>query len=260
MKDNYKVSKYGLDFIITVRSVAARLRLYCVIPQLHNISILCNISHNVGYGYVLNLSRYIDIDANTQCLYCDDPPFIVSTDKNLHEYTVDGPVEEEWRQKLLNGYKLSKNVFSISKEGFNKSVYYMSTATIYQYTPDIDTTDAYNIYTVLKDFRYATKSVSIGSITTRVPEFLIKSNVYEKLPDKWTVYDLRDIVKSELESTRRIKERIWYELGQTIQAGQSWKIPVAMFSQNLPSHILLKDGRLVRSAGYKKNMDYEKIR
>jgi len=129
------------------------------------------------------------------------------------------PLIREWYNILQKGYIFPKSMFKPYKEEYR-----MSFTIVLHRDPTVTGQD---IQIVSNLFGQTSLYPDVYVVASKGRDFLyIKQEIYDKLPNKWAINDLAEIVADKLEEQHRIYEQFWIEIAECRATGKIVKIPI----------------------------------
>ncbi len=111
------------------------------------------------------------------------------------------------------------------------AIFHKKDLVLYQYY-NILRGQRYNMYSTPIDDDMGTKQLRYLSphltVTTKDgnPLLLIDYYLYSKLPETWTLQDIVDVLKDELEQQKKLHEQLWYDIADAYAKHKPLKIPI----------------------------------
>lgn len=138
-------------------------------------------------------------------------------------YKIDELTEElTWYTKLHNGYTFPKTLFKPYND-----MYRMLFTSVLKWDRSLTKEDIWTLSDMVEHV-YQTSSMKFVPLK-RYDALVIDSNLYNQLPDLWTINDLAKLLTAELDNIRNIYEQPWCETAERRATHKLIKIPTSIY-------------------------------
>lgn len=207
-----RLQKYGLLWDVTLaKQVDSDIKL--ILKQVNGLSFYGFLEIHPVWGPYIYVPYALDKDKQTylmvtpQSFYAEELLEFVNSQRKI-----------EWYHMLHNGYKFPKSAF---KEDYKQ--YRMSLATLLKNIDDAESVIPI-VYNLLS--KMAVPNLVSCEYYRKRPFMYIRTQIYEALPKQWTVHDIYNVLQSEYEGQKQIKEQLWNDMAALHAAKEPVKIPV----------------------------------
>lgn len=169
-------------------------------------------------------------------------PCLHTSDKRIQTYSLPEkqwfftsycryPKELQWYNKLQNGFKFSKKAFKERKAFKLQHKYWrMSLTTAIGSKEDAQTVA--KLLGNIQQFSMLYPNMYL-EYSKGYPFLYVNDNVYNKLPDVWTISDLYNLDKEHYDSYKKKREYLWYSIAEARAQHKPIKIVIYDYNKKI---------------------------